>query len=55
MKTQYLTKTELVGEILLVMKANNVPDIGDGLLALAFRSESELRDICHALHIKVTK
>jgi len=50
-----MTKQEMINEILLQCKANNVPTTGDLFLGLAFRSESELRAVCSELHIKVDK
>ena len=42
-------------EILLVVKANGYPTTGDLFFSLAFRTESELRAICRALHIDTGK
>lgn len=49
------TKRELIQQILQVVKANNVPISADLLFMLAYRTESELREICHDLHIQVTR
>lgn len=45
--------TELRHEIMLAVKANNVPNDGSIWLGLIFRTESELVQIAHALHIKI--
>lgn len=38
-------------EIFITIKANGVPVTGDLFLALAFRTEDELRKLCAELHI----
>lgn len=48
-----MNKKNMIAEILLVCKANNIKSDGDIFLALCFRSESELIKICNELHIKV--
>jgi hypothetical protein len=50
-----LTHGEMIGKILETVKANGVPTTGDMFLALAFRTESELRGICRELHIGTTR
>ena len=50
-----LTKEEMITEIMLCCRANNVPNDGDVFLALAFRTEPELIKICQELHIKTDK
>ena len=39
-------------EIMINMKANNLPVTGEFWLMLIFRTESELRQICHEMHIR---
>jgi hypothetical protein len=46
-----MTKTEMIEKIIRNMKANSLYVSGDLFLALAFRTESELRTICAELHI----
>lgn len=48
-----MSKEQLIAEIMLACKANNVPNDGDIFLALTFRTESELRQIARELHIRV--
>jgi hypothetical protein len=48
-------KSRLRQEIMLVVQANNVQGADDILLALAFRTESELRMIAKELHINTRK
>ena len=50
-----MNKEEMIAEILLVCKANSVPNSGDIFLSLAFRTESELKSICHELHINTER
>ncbi len=45
-------KKAMIEEIMICCKANEVPNLDDILLALAFRSESELIKICQELCIK---
>ena len=40
-------------EIMLTVKANGLEVTGDFWLMLIFRSESELRKLCHELNIRV--
>jgi hypothetical protein len=40
-------------EIMLCMKANNVPVTGEAWLSFVFRSESELQQMCAELNIHV--
>jgi len=54
-KKSTTTKREvMVTDILLVFKANGTKVYGDAFFALAFKSESELIEICHELHISVS-
>ena len=46
-----MTKDEMIAEILLCVKANNLPTTGELFFTLAFRTESELKNICRELHI----
>jgi hypothetical protein len=39
-------------EIMCCVKANGLPVTGDLFFSLVFRTESELKKICHELHIK---
>jgi len=64
MSTVDLTKEEMISEILLNCKNSNISNEGTGrrlipldelLLMLAFRDESQLKEICSNLHIKTTK
>ena len=48
-----MTKNQMIQEILICCKANNVPTTGDLFFSLAFRTESELRSICQQLHIRM--
>ena len=45
-------KPDIIGDILLKCKANRVPNDGDIFLALAFKSETELKRIASELYIK---
>ncbi len=47
-----LTKKAMIDEIINNCKANEVYVGGDMLLALAFKTESELHTICNELNIK---
>jgi len=47
-----LTKEAMIQEILITCKANKVRAGGEIFLALAFRTEAELKAICQELHIK---
>lgn len=47
-----MDKNQMIDEILIQCRANNVPTTGDLFFSLAFRSESELKVICQELHIK---
>jgi len=51
MKTETERKRALIGEIMLVVRANNTPKADEILLALAFRTEFELRQIARELNI----
>ena len=59
--TMYLSKEELIKEIMLVAKTSNaskgkeVIATDNLLLALAFRTQEELIKIARKLYIKVTK
>lgn len=48
-------KSQMITEILNACKANNCYTSGDLLLALAFRTESELKKICFELHINTSR
>lgn len=47
--------TILRQEIMLCVKANNLPVSGDFWLMLAFRTEAELIAIAQEMHIKIPK
>lgn len=47
-----MDKAAMINEILLVAKANDVCVSGDLFFGLAFRTESELQEICNDLNIK---
>jgi len=49
-----MTKEEVIQEILLVCKAGNVCSIDEVLLALSFKTLSELVSIATELNIKTT-
>ncbi|NIV93339.1 hypothetical protein GWN42_11205 [candidate division KSB1 bacterium] len=42
---------EMIQAILITVKANGVPITGDLYFSLIFRTDAELRAICHELHI----
>lgn len=46
-----MNKNEMIEKIIRNCKANNVRTTGDLFFALAFRTESELRQICSELRI----
>jgi len=46
-------KAKLINEILQVCKAGDCYVSGDLFLGLAFRTEKELKDMAHELHIKL--
>lgn len=50
-----MSKAEMISEILLACKTNNVLDIEVVFFTLAFRTESELRQICRELYINVDR
>jgi hypothetical protein len=52
-KAKKLGKQEMMEEIMLSASASGYRIDGDVFFALAFRTESELRQICRELHIKV--
>lgn len=50
------TKAKLINEILQVCKASDkCPTTGDLFFSLAFRTETELRNMAHELNINTTK
>jgi hypothetical protein len=50
-----MNKIQMINEILLVAKANELYVGGDIFFALVFKTESELVDICKNLHVSVKK
>lgn len=50
-----MSKENLITEILTRCKASNVPTTGDLFFGLIFRTETELKKICHELNIKTDK
>ena len=46
-----MTKEQMIKEILICCKANNVPTTGDLFFGLIFRTESELKNMCNELNI----
>ena len=48
------TAEQLRHEIMICVKANNLPVTGEFWLMLVFRSESELKDIAKGLNISLT-
>lgn len=46
-----MDKKAMITAILQCMKANGLYISGDTFFALAFRTDDELRGICHELHI----
>ena len=53
MSITVMNKEQMINEILIQCKANNVPTTGDLFFSLAFRTESELKTICSELNIKL--
>ncbi|GIC77079.1 hypothetical protein [Moritella sp. F3] len=53
-KSKQTKREVMVTDILLAFKANGTKVYGDTFFALAFKSESELIEICHELHIGVS-
>lgn len=50
------TKCEMMRhEIMLCVKANQLPVTGDFWFMLIFRTEAELVSICHELNIRIPK
>ena len=47
-----MTKDQMIREILIQCKANNVPTTGDLFFGLVFRTETELKKICNEIGIK---
>lgn len=50
-----LNKSQMIDEILIQCKANNVPTTGDLFFGLAFRTESELKKMCTELNININQ
>jgi len=48
------TAEQLRHEIMLTVRANNLPVTGEFWLMLVFRTEAELKDIAHGLNIRLT-
>ena len=48
-----MTKGQMIQEIFICMKANQLYISGDLFLTLAFRTEDELKNICRELGIKI--
>jgi hypothetical protein len=46
------SKQQMIQDILINAKANNVITDGDLFFALAFRTETELKKICQEMNIK---
>lgn len=49
------SKEIMISEILIAAKASGVYVSGDMFFALAFRTETELRQICREIGIRATK
>jgi len=47
------TEERLRHEIMLNVKANGIPVTGEFWLMLIFRTESQLREICREMNIKI--
>jgi hypothetical protein len=52
-KTESERKAAMRQNIMLNMRANNLPVTGEFWLMLVFRTESELKKICQEMHIAV--
>lgn len=49
------SREHMVQEILITLKANSVYVDGDLYFALVFRTDEQLRSLCHELHISTTE